>query len=1028
MNLRIWIPCILLIVVIIIAVKTSITEGFQVGPTTPYVPPVSLSVDETRINFWAILSKDKAGLPITRGSSSESGSESGSGSGSSPINLLDLVINPGPKDIFTSVYPKYLSMYALAKYNYNPTVARSALINQYDQLQNELQTAVETEQATRTLFANNPANASCNQLNTITMAFYGKLVSLYSSTQDLSGAERIAESLHDENLGLQDTVSSACSNQGPIPSPECIKLATRDETIFPLIPSFDALNVKLLTSGQDIQDIIDVLVQAYKGIGCSFPSAGSGSSGSSGSAAMSIDTVFSSEYLESLQIIDTYSLNSKLQELSPYYVSPAIINYISGKLIGTSDFNAGLSDSLDYLADMNKITNSIVSLHTDMMPVKAGEFYSEGGETAGGFANCPPGYYCPLTATMPILCPVGTYCPAGTTDAPIDCPREPVQLFSPAGATSEAQCTTDWPAGYYVDPKTKKLVQCPTGSYCINGVRTQCPPGTINRKKGQSTEDSCLFCPTGSYCNSSVLSKPCPLGTYNPLTKQSTLAACRKCPPGTYCSQMGTTVPSPCPAGQFSNVEGLKMKACTNVQAGYYLTGTGHATDAEKIPCTVAHYCPAGCATPVLCPAGNYCDTTGLPTPKPCPGGTYGSTSGLSTSACTGKCTAGYVCPPGSTMPTVMPCPAGTFCPTGSAEAKPCPAGYYCGPLSAAGTPCERGTYNPDVGQVSVEACRICPPEKFCGLGTAIPGPCPLGNYCPGGRDIYGSVEGTYCDETGLRAPKPCPPGTYNPGINSISVTDCKPCDGGTYDTAPGQMSCRNTSPKGSYCASPKTMIAYAVPETGKSVYPNATNGTIVLPIGSTEPAPCPPGTYCNASGMGVPTPCPPGTYSMTTGGDSENVCIPCVPGKYCPAAGGSTQQSCPVGTYCPIQGGSSPTQCPIASVCPIPELQTPLPCPPGDLCNTRGLGSAPYLQCPAGTYSTGSAGSSCTPCPNGTYGLGNSKTSACSGLCAAGYYCGPGTTTATPPNKLCPMGYYCPPATGTLCPAGKTFTNERCS
>jgi len=922
-------------------------------------------------------------------------------------------------------------MYALAKYNYNPTAARTALINQYDLLQTELQTAVEMEQTTRTLFANNPSNASCNQLNTITMAFYGKLLSIYSNTQDLSGVEHIAESLHDENLGLQDTVSTACRNQGAIPSAACIKLATRDETLFPLVPVFDATNTKILTSAQDIQDTIDVLVRAYKGMGCTFLSPGSGSSGSSGSATvMSIDTVFSSEYIDSLQIIDTYSLNQKLQELSPYYVSPTIINYISGKLLGTSDFNAGLSDSLDYLADMNKVTNSIVSLNTDVMPLRPGQFYSEGGATAGGFANCPPGYYCPITATMPILCPVGTYCPAGTTDEPIDCPRG---LFSPAGATDELQCTTDWPLGYYQDPKSGKLVQCPTGSYCAEGIRTPCPPGTYNRKKGQSSIDSCLWCPSGSYCDSTVLVKPCPLGTHNPLTKQSSASSCRKCPPGTYCNKKGLSAPFPCPAGQFSGVEGLKADRCTNVQAGYYLPTTGNVSEDEpgkqKIPCPVAHFCPAGSVAPVLCTPGGYCDTTTLPAPKPCPAGRYGATSGLSSQTCTGPCDAGYVCPAGSIEKAVIPCPPGTFCPTGSGAAQICPAGYYCGAKSAAGTPCPIGTYNPDTERVSlVHACRPCPPGKMCGLGTAEPAPCPLGNFCPGGTDIRGALEGTYCDELGRTSPKDCPPGTYNPDINSIPVTKCKPCEGGTFDSGSGQRSCRNTCPKGSFCPSPKTMIAYPVPETGVSVYPNAVNGTITLPIGSTEPTPCPMGSYCSTSGMATPTPCPPGTYSTTVGAESSNVCINCVPGKYCPSSGGTTQTPCPPGTYCPIQGGSSPMQCPIASICPIPELQEPVPCPPGDLCDTLGLGSQAKSQCPAGTYSTGGAGSSCTPCPSGTYGLGASKTNGCSGLCAAGYYCGTGTTTATPANQLCPLGHYCPPGTGTTCPTGKTFTNGRCT
>jgi len=1034
MKLRIWIPCILLIVILIMFCKTYYTEGFQVSGGA-YTPPPAASSTQTRINFWSILSQDKAGLPITpiyasgSGSGSGSGSTSpmpgsGSGSGSSGP-LLARVTDPGPTDTFTMVYPKYLSMYALAKYNFDPVAARSALINQYDALQTELQTAVETEQVGRARFAGDPQGESCAQINSMTMAFYGQLLSIYNSTRDLSGAVYTAAALHDENIKLQNSAGSAnvCTNQGATPSAACVQLASMDEKLFPLLPTFDAMNKKLLTNGQDIQSIVDLLLQAYMGMGCIMPTLGS-------SAGPNINTVFSDTYLDSLPTADTDFLSSKLQELSPYYVSPNIINYISKSLIGTSDFNSDLSEPLDYLKDMNKVTNSIISLNTDIKAVEQGKFYSESGSYAGGFVNCPGGYYCPLTSSMPIQCPVGTYCPPGTTDKPLECPPG---LYSPPGSADISKCTTAFPLGYYQDTKTGKLVKCSTGSYCVDGIIRACPAGTYNMKTGMSSISACIDCPKGSYCKTPTSITPCAAGKFNPLTKQIAETACTTCAAGTFCANKGTATATPCAAGTFSNATGL-TGACSPIQPGYYLQGTGNTTDTGKLPCAAGYYCPGGTGYPVTCPPGSYCDVAQLTAAKECPAGRYGSTPGLITPNCSGPCAQGYICPPGSSVNNVIPCPAGMYCVTGSGSATSCPAGYYCAPGSIDATPCPSGTYSILTGQTSISACNPCPPGKLCNEGTANMGsPCPAGYYCTGGIGVNPCIAGGYCDETSLQAPKLCPIGTYNPNTGSASIKDCKPCAPGTWSVSVGEQgSCSQTCPPGSHCPSPNSMMSYTIPPSAAPVYTGAVNGKITIPLGTINPVTCPVGTYCTSAGMSVPTPCAPGTYSSATGQTSSLTCVPCEPGKYCPTPGAGSQLICPPGTYCPIQGGSSPNQCPIGNICPIPGLQAGYPCPPGQLCNTLGEGSTPNAQCPAGTYSSGGAGSSCTPCDPGYYGVGASTTGQCSGLCPAGYYCPSGSSpvsgsTARSPPVPCPLGYYCPAGTGTVCGSGQYFSNGRC-
>ena len=865
MKLRIWIPCILLIVILIMLFRTYMTEGFQSGAS--YTPPVAQSADQTRINFWLILGQDKAGLPITPGSSG-SGSKRGSSSGSA--SLLAQVMNPGPKDTFTIVYPKYLSMYSLAKYGFDPVVARSALINDYDTLQGELQTVVELEQGIRASFAANPKGESCNQINTMTMAFYGRLLSIYNSAQDLSGAAYIAGNLHDENMNLQNSVSSGsnspCMNQGATPSAACIQLASMDEKLFPLLPKFDAMNLKLLTSGQDIQAIIDTLVQAYLGMGCTR------GSGSGSGSPLSIDTVFSSAYLESLPTVDTDTLNTKLQELSPYYVSPNIINFISRKLVGTSEFSADLSTSLDYLKDMNKVVNSIVSLNTDIKPIAAGEFYNESGASAGGFTNCPGGYYCTLTSSMPIQCPVGTFCPPGTTDQPIQCPPG---LYSPAGSDDISKCIAAFPLGYYQDSTTGKLIECPTGSYCSNGARTECPPGTYNMKKGKSDSTACLDCPKGAYCTGPTSITPCPAGTYNSSTRQGNKSACISCPAGTFCVNKGSVTPTPCPAGTFSSTAG-RTTACNPVEAGYYLPGTGKSDDSGKLQCTAGYYCPGGSGNPVSCTLGNYCDVPQLSAPKPCAAGQYGSTFGLTTPSCSGSCSAGYLCPPGTSVMNAFTCPAGSYCPAGTVNAILCAAGYYCPYGSASQIPCPEGTYNDATGKSSLSDCKICDPGKVCNLATStLPPPCPAGYYCPGGTAPLQCIPGAYCDETSLSAPKLCAAGTYNPKTGSTSILDCKACAPGTWSSSLGEQgSCSQTCPPGNYCPSPRSSMLYTIPTSALPIYYGVqVSGRVTLQLGSTSPVPCPFNTYCDSSGMANPTPCPTRTFSAQTGQTSVTVC-----------------------------------------------------------------------------------------------------------------------------------------------------------
>ena len=91
--------------------------------------------------------------------------------------------------------------------------------------------------------------------------------------------------------------------------------------------------------------------------------------------------------------------------------------------------------------------------------------------------------------------------------------------------------------------------------------------------------------------------------------------------------------------------------------------------------------------------------------------------AGSTVSTCTGLCTAGYVCPPGSTNATAVVCPAGTYSAAGAGVCTNCSAGkfgnvtgQYCPPMSAAGIVCPPGSYRwvpRSVAAVHISVCAV---------------------------------------------------------------------------------------------------------------------------------------------------------------------------------------------------------------------------------------------------------------------------------------------------------------------------------
>ena len=178
-------------------------------------------------------------------------------------------------------------------------------------------------------------------------------------------------------------------------------------------------------------------------------------------------------------------------------------------------------------------------------------------------------------------------------------------------------------------------------------------------------------------------------------------------------------------------------------------------------------------------------------------------------------------------------------------------------------------------------------------------------------------------------------------------------------------------------------------------------------PAGSTSAtaAACPAGEFSDG-GAGVCSPCAPGRFGNTTG---LSTCAACPAGRF-GFLQGAAMESCS-GPCRPGAFGSLPGQ---TSAACVGNCTAGYACPAGSTSPTAVL-------CPVGRYSTaGSA--SCVLCPVGTYGDSVGLTTpACSGPCAVGYICPPGSNTSTP-FLSCPVGRYGEAASGSCvdCPVGR--------
>jgi protocatechuate 3,4-dioxygenase beta subunit len=625
-----------------------------------------------------------------------------------------------------------------------------------------------------------------------------------------------------------------------------------------------------------------------------------------------------------------------------------------------------------------------------------------GLQTAKCTDTCVSGEYCPPGSVTPTICEKGYYCPDGKVRVP--CPEG---TYGKIKGLKDSVCSGKCTPGYY----------CPRGSF--NNTQEQCAAGRFGQISGLKDAHCSGPCEAGYYCPATSTSsrqvpcggvngstpfnvycpvgsgepRPVLLGYYSTEGEQSLRQNQTMCEPGFYCYN-GLRLS--CPRGTYGN-ESMMFNADLENRSenGSYVTS---AVLDGVAPLTIDDTQVTGYACTGLCDPGHYCPfNSSNPTQVECPAGRYGISYGLRDDACTDACPMGHYCPAGSVKPTR--CPAGVYGNTTGLTAAHCNA--HCSESPCKPNSCQEGYYCP-LGSVTAAMRECGNPQFYCPTGSAEPTDVSAGYYSIGPfpyrvDEVHYTIGPFPVDYNRIRTDQAiCPVGYFcKAGIK-------QPCPEGTYGDTTGLMT-------------------------------NTCNG------------PCPLGHFCPA-GTSAPTRhrCPAGRYGGNTGLSLKACSGLCAPGYHCPEGSSSPYElECAVYTpknrtdyilqqsgtddigftspFVPLDTMTEEVDFSGASVYPNANMvkrrlvqPNTVFCPEGTLLpviafpgyftigNNRTT-RHDQKPCPMGSYCIDGV---IYDCPAGRYGRGERLIDPqCTGPCAKGHYCPPGSTTMH--EYPCPIGRY---------------------
>jgi len=200
-------------------------------------------------------------------------------------------------------------------------------------------------------FNNGYINA-CNEITSKRIMLKNYMRMLRGPVQDLSGYLLKGGTLKKENMGFQQFYTEKCISNL---TSECIQLASVDAGIFKILPDIDTFYQNLLIGGYDLDALLQQLNFYSDLLKCPLIK---GSEATFDASDNEVDMD------RDIGVVDTVSLSYELESLSPYYLSPDVVQFLLRFLISQEQLNSLRFTSTDYVNQTKSIMNNIKPYYT----------------------------------------------------------------------------------------------------------------------------------------------------------------------------------------------------------------------------------------------------------------------------------------------------------------------------------------------------------------------------------------------------------------------------------------------------------------------------------------------------------------------------------------------------------------------------------------------------------------------------------------------------------------------------------------
>jgi hypothetical protein len=199
----------------------------------------------------------------------------------------------------------------------------------------------------------NGFTTACNEINSKRLFLRSYIQSLRSPVQDLSATMLNAYYGKKENMNYQNQFTELCLNNG-INQP-CKKLASIDTYEFKVLPDMLLFYRNLLIGGYDIDSLLQQLNFYAELLNCEQ------NSNNNATRDTSRNEVFDNS--RDIGQVNVQELANELEKLSPYYLSPDVVEFLLKFLISKEQLNNLNFTSSDYVKQQKNIMSKVQCLY-----------------------------------------------------------------------------------------------------------------------------------------------------------------------------------------------------------------------------------------------------------------------------------------------------------------------------------------------------------------------------------------------------------------------------------------------------------------------------------------------------------------------------------------------------------------------------------------------------------------------------------------------------------------------------------------